>query len=213
MKDAMDIIMLIRGIESDAEPSLLRPGIYLTSDDNVIVKDKNDYCVYGEEFDDFTNDVMYFIRNIQYRINGFYFDEEGGGRSLLFRDNKICERRTLPPCVVDLSLVVEYRFNDARNIREVPNEEYRTKHKRRNILCYYGGAVSFCSGRSVNTKKMHAVEDMECTVIGEAWNEKVSKNIVDWIMGLSEMRSASKESNASKASKAYAMVTIGDISL
>ncbi|ANQ06270.1 PST-A protein [Plasmodium coatneyi] len=238
-----------------------------------------------KEFDDFAYDVMQYIRNIQDSINGSNGDDMGG--SLPFREDQICERKTLPTYVVGISMggsialrmlqilgksqnrksteldisgcisispmitvkklpsrnsflfqyvylplskciadwfptvrlinkypykknsyvkyIIEYdkiRSKEAitcrlgyellKAIDTLDNDiEHMPKdipvliiHSKEDILCCYGGSLSFYDRLDVNNKEMHTLEDMEHTIIWEPGNEEVSKKIVDWIMGL-----------------------------
>ncbi|EUD65751.1 hypothetical protein C922_03734 [Plasmodium inui San Antonio 1] len=54
----------------------------------------------------------------------------------------------------------------------------------RDILCYCCVSLKFYNGLHIKNKEMRTQADMEHTIIWYLGNQKVSKKIVGWIMGL-----------------------------
>ncbi|EUD63852.1 hypothetical protein C922_05768, partial [Plasmodium inui San Antonio 1] len=72
VKNAIGIIILLHGIKCHARLNYLRPNVEIISDDNIIVKDENNYYVYEDSW------VQYFN---QHGYSVFGLDLQGHGLS------------------------------------------------------------------------------------------------------------------------------------
>ncbi|EUD66269.1 hypothetical protein C922_03464 [Plasmodium inui San Antonio 1] len=71
VKNAIGIIVLIHGIRTHARLQFLRPNVEVVSDDNVILKDENNYYVYEDSWEYFhKTDFGTSVTNSNVQKNG-----------------------------------------------------------------------------------------------------------------------------------------------
>ncbi|SBO28256.1 lysophospholipase, putative, partial [Plasmodium knowlesi strain H] len=70
VKNAIGIIILIHGIKCHARLNFLRPNVEVVSDDNVIVKDENNYYLYEDSWIENFNENGYSVFGLDLQGHG-----------------------------------------------------------------------------------------------------------------------------------------------
>ncbi|KJP84734.1 hypothetical protein AK88_05635 [Plasmodium fragile] len=77
VKNAIGIIILIHGIKCHARLNFLRPNVEVINDDNVIVKDENNYYIYKDSWVEYFNKHGYSVFGLDLQGHGLSDGFEG----------------------------------------------------------------------------------------------------------------------------------------